>query len=103
MVDEAALPAGWTLARVRELEPAAELLDPAKHYVVADQRPQQTEYEVLYPTVVISFTGLCLCLVPEDEGPARWWMGQLDDSDGSIACWSPYAEADDLEHAIRSL
>jgi hypothetical protein len=35
------------------------------------------------------------------DRPAEWWMGQLDETDGSIACWSPYGE--DLGHAIRSL
>jgi hypothetical protein len=103
VVDESVLPAGWTVARVREMEPSAELLYPAEHCVVADQRPHEPDYEVLEPSVIISFAGLCLCLVPEGDDGALWWMGQMDPSDGSIACWSPYAEGDDLEHAIRSL
>jgi len=101
VVDESALPPGWTLARVRELEPNAELLDPTDHYVVADQRPSQADFEVLRPTVILSFAGLCLCLVPEDDDTAWWWMGQLDVGDGSIACWSPYS--DDLQSAIKAL
>ena len=101
MVDESLLPPGWTLARVHALEPNAVLLDPSAHFVVADQRPSQTEYEVLRPTVILSFSGLCLCLVPETDNTAWWWMGQLDPADGSIACWSPYS--DDLESAIRAL
>lgn len=47
------------------------------------------------------FAGLCLCLVPEDDGTSWWWMGQLDKSDGSIVCWSPYS--DDLGDAIPAL
>jgi hypothetical protein len=103
VVDESVLPAGWTLARVREMEPSAELLDPAEHYVQADQRPQEAGYEVLQPSVILSFSGVCLCLVSEGDDGSLWWMGQMDASDGSISCWSPYAEGDDLGHAIRSL
>ncbi len=83
------------------IEPSAELLDPSVHYVVADQSPTMTELEVLSPTVILSFVGLCLCLVPADDGTSWWWMGQLDKSDGSIVCWSPYS--DDLGDAIRAL
>lgn len=50
VVDESALPEGWTLARVRAIEPAAELLDPSAHYVVADERPASADYDVLKPT-----------------------------------------------------
>ena len=81
--------------------PNAELLDPDAHYVVADHRPTTTDYEVLRPTVILSFSGLCLCRVSEPDGTSLWWMGQLDDSDGSITCWSPYS--DDLGEAIRHL
>ena len=101
VVDESALPDRWTMARVREMEPNAELLDPDAHFVVADERPASTGYEVLKPTVILSFFGLCLCQVPEPDGRSLWWMGQLDESDGSIACWSPYS--DDLGEAIRHL
>jgi hypothetical protein len=79
----------------------AELLDPIAHYVFADDRPASTDYEVLKPTVILSFSGLCLCRVPEPDGTFLWWMGQLDESDGSIACWSPYS--DDLSEAILAL
>lgn len=101
VVDESTLPEGWTLARVRSMEPSAELLDPNAHYVVADQRPTTTEYEVLTATAILSFSGLCLCRVAEPDGTFLWWMGQLDESDGSITCWSPYS--DDLGEAIRHL
>lgn len=100
VVDESALPPGWSLARVREMEPGAELLDPSQHYVVW-QRHDRSDYEELEASVVLSFGGLCLCLVTEPDGTGLWWMGQLDESDGSIACWSPYS--DDLGEAIRSL
>jgi hypothetical protein len=72
VIDESALPQGWTLARVRELEPSAELLDPDAHFVVSDERPVGIEYEVLLPTVILSFTGLCPCGVPDIEGTAQW-------------------------------
>lgn len=101
VVDESALPEGWTLARVRSMEPKVELLDPSAHYVVADERPAKTDYDVLKPTVILSFSGLCLCQVAEPDGTSLWWMGQLDESDGSIACWSPYS--DDLGEAIAAL
>lgn len=101
VVDDSALPDGWTMARVLSMEPNAELLDPDTHYVVADQRPTTTDYEVLRPTAILSFSGLCLCRVPEADGTSLWWMGQLDDSDGSITCWSPYS--DDLGEAIHAL
>ena len=101
MINESALPDGWTLDRVRSMEPRAELLDPSAHYVVADQRPTVTELEVLSPSVILSFAGLCLSLVPGDDGTSWWWMGQLDKSDGSIVCWSRYS--DDLGDAIRAL
>jgi hypothetical protein len=101
VIDESALPDGWTLVRVRAMEPSAELLDPSAHYVVADQSPMTTELEVLSPSVIVCFSGLCLCLVPDDDGSSWWWMGQLDPADGSITCWSPYS--DDLGDAIRAL
>ena len=85
---------------MREMEPSAELLDPSAHYVVW-QRDKESSYEDLRASVILSFGGLCLCLVAETSGPGLWWMGQLDPSDGSIACWSPYS--DDLAEAIRTL
>lgn len=86
---------------MRSLEPRAELLDPETHRVVADQRPAKTEIELLTPTAIISFSGLCLCLVPEDDDSSWWWMGQLDETEALIRCWSPYS--DDLGDAIRAL
>lgn len=101
MIDNPILPPGWTMDRVRELEPGAVALDPAEHFVVADQRPSVDEYEELQPETILSFAGLCLCLVREAGGAGYWWMGDLDESDGSIACWSPYS--DDLGDAIRAM
>ena len=90
------LPEGWDLQRIRTLEPSALLLDVASHTIfVGDGQ----DYEELpRPTCIISFSGLCLVRV---EGDDDWWMGQLDDADGSIVCWSPYGR--DLEEAIRAL
>lgn len=90
------LPDGWTVDRVRVLEPRVELLNPADHDIfVADGNDR----EQLPPaTCILSFEGLCLVRV---EGDDDWWMGDLDESDGSIVCWSPYGP--DLERAIRSL
>ena len=101
MVRESKLPEGWTLDRVREVEPSAELLDPADHFVVADERPAADGYEVLDPSVILSFSGLCLCLVRAAGSAGGWWMGHLDADDGSIACWGDYGP--DLEDAIRAL
>lgn len=103
VTDESTLPAGWTLERVRGLEPGAEMLDPSAHFVVSSHTGQEPDYEVLQPTAILTFDGLCLCLVPEPDGSSWWWMGQLDITDGSITCWSTYSEGNDLEHAIRSL
>jgi len=101
VVDESVLPDGWTLARMRSMEPNAELVDPDDLHVVADQRPTKAELEALTPPVILSFSGLSLCRVQEDDGTSWWWMGQLNESDGSIVCWSPYS--DDLGDAIRAL
>ena len=91
-----ALPDGWDLKRIQALEPSAELLDVAAHAIfVGDGQ----DYEELpRATCIISFGGLCLVRV---EGDEDWWMGQLDESDGSIVCWNPYGT--DLEEAIRAL
>lgn len=87
--------------RVRALEPGATWLSPEGRYVVADPRPGADNYEELKPETILSFGGLCLCLVREPDGVGYWWMGQLDESDGSIVCWSPYS--DDLGEAIKHL
>lgn len=83
------------------MEPSAELLDPDAHFVAADERPVGSELEALHPTVILGFSGLCLCLVPETDGSLQWWMGNIDASDGSIVCWSTYGC--DLGEAIRAL
>ena len=50
------------------------------------------------PECIVSFAGLCLVRVGRDDG---WYMGNLDEQDGSIRCCGSYGP--DLEHAIRSL
>lgn len=100
VIDDSLLPEGWTLARVREIEPSAELLDPADHHVVADERPASRDYKVLRASAILSFSGLCLCLVSEPGEPDEWWMGQLDSSDGSIACWSDHGPGDRHPRAV---
>lgn len=78
------------------MEPRAEQLDPSCHNIFVSDGD---DYEQLpAATCILSFTGLCLVRV---EGDDNWWMGDLDESDGSIVCWNPYGS--DLEHAIRSL
>lgn len=101
MLDGSALPAGWTLERVRSMEPHAALLDPAEHYVAVAELPD-ADCQVIHPTVILGFSGPCLCLAAVD-GSADWWMGQLDPLDGSIVCWASYALEGDLADAIRSL
>ncbi|HZL04379.1 MAG TPA: hypothetical protein VFE45_02980 [Coriobacteriia bacterium] len=63
--------------------------------------PQNLADELLNPSVILSFSGLCLCLVRPQGSAVGWWMGQLDADDGSIACWGDYGP--DLEDAIRAL
>jgi len=41
---------------------------------------------------------MCLVQLEDDDD---CWMGQLDESDGSIVSWNAYGS--DLERAIRSL
>jgi hypothetical protein len=75
------LPDGWTLERVRAIEPSAVLLDVSPHVVFASE---SEDYEELPPArCILSFSGLCLVQV---EGDDEWWMGQPDESDGSIVC-----------------
>jgi hypothetical protein len=40
--------------------------------------------------VILSFSGLCLCLVPESRGSWERWMGEMVAAGGSIVCWSTY-------------
>ena len=90
------LPEGWDLARIRRLEPSAELLNPAEHYTVWVDK--NSVYQELQPDVIISFAGQCLL---RSFGDPSWWMGEVDKTDGSIVCWGQYGE--DLEQAIRAL
>ncbi|HVF05503.1 MAG TPA: hypothetical protein VNA20_11745 [Frankiaceae bacterium] len=94
---EESLPDGWSLARVREYEPDAVLLDPAAHYVVV---PENGDWRPVTPTAIVNVLDLCLCLLPRDERDAAWWMGRLDRTDGHIELWGVYG---DLESAVRAL
>ena len=84
---------------VREVERNADALAVGNHHVVAEPRPGEANFEELHPDCILSFGGLCLCPFRDPEGTGNWWMGQLDASDGSNICWSPYS--DDLGEAIR--
>ncbi|MCU1602109.1 MAG: hypothetical protein JWO22_2818, partial [Frankiales bacterium] len=53
VTDESTLPAGWTLERVRGLEPATKMLYPSAHFVVSSHTGQEPEYEVLEPTAIL--------------------------------------------------
>jgi hypothetical protein len=66
--------------------------------VVLDNTPASDDYVVLTPTAILDCGDLCLVRV-SDTGD--WYMGQLDESDGSIICWACYG--DDLERAIEGL
>jgi hypothetical protein len=90
------LPAGWTIERVRAEsgDDEAELLS-LERFVVCELFGL-TDYCVLQPEVIISFHGLCLVKEEED-----WYMGQLDETDGSIICWATYGT--DLGEAIQGL
>ncbi len=70
------LPVGWDLARVQSIEPSAVLLDESAHVAfVADANSIE---ELPPPRCVLSFSGLCLVQVENDDD---WWMGQLDESE----------------------
>jgi transposase len=92
---ESKLPERWTLGRVREIEPRAELLDPSEHRVRMVETVDQ--YHELGPEVILRFNGNCLIREPGDP---EWAMGQIA-PDGTITCWGYYG--DDLADAIRAL
>ena len=88
------LPDGWTMGRVREVAMGdAEMLPSG----TAARLDGPTGSELLSPTAIISFAGLCLV---RDASDGIWYMGELD-ADGTVVCWSGYG--DDLEEAIRGL
>jgi hypothetical protein len=37
----------------------------------------------------------------QEQSDGRWYMGQVDETDGSILCWGHHG--DDLEAAIEAL
>jgi hypothetical protein len=96
MTIEEQLPAGWDLARVRAMWPGAELLPPDAHPVYWSKGPHQRDE--LKAQLILNFGGMCLVRA---LGDPAWWMGQLNQSDGSIVCWSQYGT--DLERAIQAL
>jgi hypothetical protein len=92
---ESKLPEGWTLVRVRDIEPRADFLDPSEHRVRMVETFDQ--YHELSPEVILRFNGLCLLREPGDP---EWAMGELA-PDGTITCWAYYG--DDLARAIWAL
>lgn len=89
------LPPGWSLERIRTIEPQSEMLDVSSHdvFVLEGQDLQAVDARC-----IISFAGLCL-VNPRDQ--EVWLMGELDTSDGSIVCWAEYGS--DLAWAIKAL
>jgi hypothetical protein len=43
-------------------------------------------HSTLFERMFLSFSELCLCLVPQVDGSTWWWMRQLEYTDASIAC-----------------
>jgi hypothetical protein len=91
------LPDGWTMERVAEAanDPEARLLD-LERSVWLRGLDEPVELE---PTVIVGFSG-GICLVQE-QSEGMWYMGQIDETDGSIHCWGQYGG--DLENAIAGL
>jgi hypothetical protein len=77
---ESALPAGWTIERVRGAStcPTANLRSTDVR-VVVEEHPDgmsgDTLLEPLHPAVVIDFVGLFL---GRPEGESDWYMGEMD-------------------------
>jgi hypothetical protein len=90
---DSALPAGWTIERVRLLsgDESAMLLSPERLVVIEER----LDYAPLQPDLILAFHDMCLVRVEED-----WFMGQLE-ADGSIICWASYGT--DLHEAILGL
>lgn len=93
---EPPLPDGWTLARVRAIEPGTVVLDPAGHHVVAERGVGD---RVPLPPAehLLAIGDLRLVRV---EGDPEWWMGDVAD-DGTIVCWGSHGT--DLGAALRAL
>jgi hypothetical protein len=93
------MPDGWTRERLHRRAPEAVVLDPARHYAVAENA--LSGLRALTPDSIIRFgRGPYLCLV-RDSVTGDWYMGNLDESDASIVCWASYGP--DLDGAIDAL
>lgn len=87
------LPAGWTLAEIREVSGDQEATPLDTDRVVTGWPAQDQRLD---PAYVLGFHGLCLVKAVNDDD---WYMGSLNDN-GSITCWSVYS---DLYEALRGL
>lgn len=87
------LPAGWTLAEIRDVSGDREAVPLDIDRVVTGWPDQEAQ---LRPEIILGFHELCIVKAADD---ALWYMGSLND-DGSVICWSIY---DDLYEALRGL
>jgi hypothetical protein len=94
------LPPGWTLERLHERLPSAQVLDPTSHYLVADDATGGYMELAVAVLVQTDDTDRPLCLALE-AGTDDWFMGMLDPSDGSVVCWGRVAH--NLDAAIDGL
>jgi hypothetical protein len=98
---ESALPAGWTIERVREASqcPTANLRSTDVR-VVVEERPDgmsgDTLFELINPAVVIDFAGLFLV---RPQGESDWYLGEMNSD--QIRCWASCGI--DLATAIHAL
>ncbi|MEV6583650.1 hypothetical protein AB0M92_36530 [Streptomyces sp. NPDC051582] len=90
-----ALPAGWTIERVRAGSGDPSAIPLSVDRLVVLEVAGQGGYEPLQPDAILAFHELCLV---RDDG--EWYMGQLG-ADGSVMCWASYGS--DLAEAIRGL
>lgn len=99
--DEAILPEGWTLERLREVgqSPTVQLL-PSSTPVFFFQDPPGSPEPVthaLEPEVIIDFRYRVLVRAVRDP---EWYMGEFND-EGAVMCWGAYGS--DLLRAIRAM
>ena len=95
-VERNTLPAGWSLARVREVGGLANeprLLDAADSTATIESTGV---IEPLDATLIIDCGGDCLVLAEDGQ----WYMGHPDGR-GVIRCWGCYGA--DLDEALRAL
>ena len=92
---ESRLPNGWSVARIRDLEPHAELLDPTAHEVLMHHTKADTER--LNADLVLYIGGQVLV---RELGYPGWLIGGVH-PDGSI--WCIDVDYGDLGSALRSL